>query len=118
MVKVHSQGGVISPLLANVYLMKWIGNGICMEYALFVMRMTFYFLPNQKHIKEAAYITKEKLKELGLEVSKEKTKVINFQKDNLDFLGFTFHHWREGRKDKKSVFHVTPKKEPIKDFRL
>ncbi|MCM3672291.1 group II intron reverse transcriptase/maturase, partial [Mesobacillus maritimus] len=33
-------------------------------------------------------------------------------------MGFTFHHWRPGKKDKKTVFHVTPKKESIKDFRL
>ncbi|MFC9601822.1 group II intron reverse transcriptase/maturase [Peribacillus butanolivorans] len=113
------QGGVISPLLANVYL-----NEMDWEWDLHGIRFVRYaddfllFAKSEADIKEAACITKEKLKELGLEISKEKTKVINFQKDNFDFLGFTFHHWREGRKDKKSVFHVTPKKESIKDFRL
>jgi RNA-directed DNA polymerase len=76
------------------------------------------FAKTKEDIQKATSLTKEKLKELGLEISKEKTKVIDFQKDDFDFLGFTFHHWREGKKDKKPAFHVTPKEESIKDFRL
>lgn len=44
--------------------------------------------------------------------------MVDFRKENFDFLGFTFHHWREGKRDGKPVFHVTPKEESIKDFRL
>ncbi|MGD6858357.1 reverse transcriptase domain-containing protein, partial [Bacillus infantis] len=76
------------------------------------------FAKSQEAIDKAATLTKEKLAELGLEISKEKTKVVNFKKDNFDFLGFTFHHWRPRKKDTKLAFHVTPKKESIKDFRL
>lgn len=122
--RIHSdygtpQGGVISPLLANVYL-----NEMDWEWDLHGIRFVRYaddfllFAKTEADIRKAATVTKEKLKELGLEISKEKTKVVNFQKDNFDFLGFTFHHWREGKKDKKPVFHVTPKKESIKNFRL
>jgi RNA-directed DNA polymerase len=74
------------------------------------------FAKSKEEINRAANLTKDKLTELGLEVSKEKTKVINFQKDDFDFLGFTFHHWREGKN--KPVFHVTPKEGYMKDFRL
>lgn len=122
--RIHSdygtpQGGVISPLLANVYL-----NEMDWEWDLQGIRFVRYaddfllFAKSEVDIKQAASITKDKLKELGLEISKEKTRVVNFKKDNFDFLGFTFHHWREGKKDKKPVFHVTPKKESIKNFRL
>ena len=76
------------------------------------------FAKSKEAIEKAAALTKVKLTELGLEISKEKTRVVNFKKDNFDFLGFTFHHWRAGKKDKKPVFHVTPKEESIKDFRM
>lgn len=122
--RIHSdygtpQGGVISPLLANVYL-----NELDWEWDLHGIRFVRYaddfllFAKSQEAIDKAATLTKEKLAELGLEISKEKTKVVNFKKDNFDFLGFTFHHWRPRKKDTKLAFHVTPKKESIKDFRL
>lgn len=122
--RIHSdygtpQGGVISPLLANIYL-----NEMDWEWDLHGIRFVRYaddfllFAKSKEDIQKAASLTKSKLTELGLEISKEKTKVVDFQKDNFDFLGFTFHHWREAKKDKESVFHVTPKEESIKDFRL
>lgn len=122
--RIHSdygtpQGGVISPLLANIYL-----NEMDWEWDLHGVRFVRYaddfllFAKSKEDIQRAASLTKSKLTELGLEISKEKTKVVDFQKDNFDFLGFTFHHWREGKKDKKLVFHVTPKEDSIKDFRL
>ncbi|MDQ0221462.1 group II intron reverse transcriptase/maturase [Peribacillus cavernae] len=122
--RIHSdygtqQGGVISPLLANVYL-----NEMDWEWDLNGIRFVRYaddfllFAKSKEEINKAAALTKDKLAELGLEISEAKTKVVDFQKDDFDFLGFTFHHWREGKKDKKPVFHVTPKEESIKDFRL
>lgn len=113
------QGGVISPLLANVYL-----NELDWEWDIHGIRFVRYaddfllFAKSKEDIKKAASLTKEKLLELGLEISKEKTKIVNFQTDDFDFLGFTFHHWRPRKKDRKPVFYVTPKKESIKDFRL
>lgn len=113
------QGGVISLLLANVYL-----NELDWEWDLHGIRFVRYaddfllFAKSKEAIEKAAALTKVKLAELGLEISKEKTRVVNFKNENFDFLGFTFHHWRTGKKEKKSVFHVTPKKESIKDFRL
>ncbi|WP_243357421.1 group II intron reverse transcriptase/maturase [Bacillus litorisediminis] len=122
--RIHSdygtpQGGVISPLLANVYL-----NELDWEWDLNGIRFVRYaddfllFAKSKEEIKKAAALTKDKLAELGLEISEAKTKIVDFRKDDFDFLGFTFHHWREGKKDKKPVFHVTPKEESIRDFRL
>lgn len=113
------QGGVISPLLANVYL-----NELDWEWDLHGIRFVRYaddfllFAKSKEAIERAASLTKEKLTELGLEISKEKTQVVNFNKDDFDFLGFTFHHWKPRKKDDKLHFQVTPKKESIKDFRL
>lgn len=113
------QGGVISPLLANVYL-----NELDWEWDLHGIRFVRYaddfllFARTKEDIKKAASVTKEKLAELGLEISKEKTKVVNFHHDDFDFLGFTFYHWEQGEKVIKPSFQVIPKKESIKDFRL
>lgn len=113
------QGGVISPLLANVYL-----NEIDWEWDLHGIRFVRYaddfllFAKSKEAIQKAVSLTKEKLSELGLEISKEKTRVVDFQKEDFDFLGFTFHHWKPRKKDNKLYFQVTPKKESIKDFRI
>src|SRR5690606_41057171 len=75
------------------------------------------FAKSREDIQRAVGITKTKLKELGLEIAEGKTRVVNFKKDDFDFLGFTFQHWTVNKKG-KPVFHVVPKEESIKDFRL
>lgn len=112
------QGGVISPLLANTYL-----NELDWELDLNGLQFVRYaddfliFAKSKEEIQRAIGITKAKLNELGLEIAEGKTKVVDFKKDNFDFLGFTFQHWTMNKKG-KSVFHVVPKEESIKDFRL
>lgn len=112
------QGGVISPLLANVYL-----NELDWELDLHGLRFVRYaddflvFAKSREDIQRAVGITKTKLKELGLEIAEGKTRVVNFKKDDFDFLGFTFQHWTVNKKG-KPVFHVVPKEESIKEFRL
>lgn len=112
------QGGVISPLLANTYL-----NELDWELDLNGLRFVRYaddfliFAKSKEDIQRAVGITKAKLKELGLEIAEGKTKVVDFRKDDFDFLGFTFQHWIMNKKG-KPVFFVVPKEESIKDFRM
>jgi RNA-directed DNA polymerase len=121
--RIHSdygtpQGGVISPLLANVYL-----NELDWEWDMNNIRFVRYaddfllFAKTKKEIGKAASLTKVKLEEMGLEIAQGKTKFVDFRKDDFDFLGFTFHPWRKDKKGQE-VFHVTPKDEYMKDFRL
>ena len=98
------QGGVISPLLANVYLHEldriWQqrskGLGEVVRYAddlVIVCR-------SEAAAKESHRRLKLILKHLGLEVHAEKTHVVDARREGFDFLGF--HHravpsWRSGR---------------------
>ncbi|MFC3783380.1 reverse transcriptase domain-containing protein, partial [Bacillus chungangensis] len=112
------QGGVISPLLANIYLneLDWtldLNNIRFVRYA----DDFLLFAKTEEDIKRAEQITKEKLKELGLEISIEKTKIVNFNHDDFDFLGFTFGHWRKRKKDGKPYYIAKPKESTWKDFR-
>lgn len=128
--RIHSdygtpQGGVISPLLANVYL-----NELDWEWDLHGIRFVRYaddfllFAKSKEAIQKAAEVTRIKLKELSLEISEPKTRFVDFLYEDFDFLGYTFHHWRDpkenkkGKKGNKKVFHVTPKEEYMRDFRL
>jgi group II intron reverse transcriptase/maturase len=112
------QGGVISPLLANIYL-----NELDWTLDLHNIRFVRYaddfllFAKTKEEIQKAEAITKEVLKELGLEISIEKTKIVNFNDDDFDFLGYTFQHWRKRKKDGKPYYLAKPKDSSWKDFR-
>lgn len=112
------QGGVISPLLANVYLNEldwtWAENNI--RFVRFADDFLL-FAKTKEDIQKAAEITKMKLAELGLELASEKTKFVNFDDDDFDFMGFTFEHWRKRKKDGKPYYIAKPKESTWKDFR-
>jgi len=112
------QGGVISPLLANIYLneLDWRLE----EHGIRFVRYADDFLlfaKTEEDVRKAARIAEETLHELGLEVSMEKTRIVDFNKDDFDFLGFTFGHWRKRKKDGKPHFLAQPKESTWKDFR-
>lgn len=112
------QGGVILPILSNIYL-----NELDWKLEEHDIRFVRYaddfllFAKTEEEIQKAAQITQETLTELGLEVAMEKTKIVNFNHDDFDFLGFTFGHWRKRKKDGKPYFLAKPKESNWKDFR-
>jgi len=112
------QGGVISPLLANAYL-----NELDWELEKEGIRFVRYaddfllFAKSEEEIKRAGTIANRVIEELGLEVAMEKTKFVDFNKDDFDFLGFTFGHWREKRDESGKYFLVGPTKASLKDFK-
>ena len=112
------QGGVISPLLANLYLneMDWVLE----EHGVRFVRYADDFLlfaKTREDIEKAAEIAKTTLTELGLEVSMEKTRFVDFDKDDFNFTGFSFKHWRNRKKDGKAYFMVMPTEANLKDFK-
>jgi len=94
------QGGVISPLLANVYLHRldrcWAtrGRGVLVRYAddLLVMCHT------EQEAKSAMVALEAIMAELGLQLKAAKTRVVHLTEggEGLDFLGF-HHRWVRSR---------------------
>ncbi len=105
------QGGIISPLLANVYLHevvdKWIIQEIkpLLKGEIFIVRYADDFIIGLEHQKDAerlyAALPKRLLK-YSLELSLEKSRLQNFIPENkernntIDYLGFT-HYWTKSR---------------------
>jgi group II intron reverse transcriptase/maturase len=95
------QGGVISPLLANVYLDRldrsWPtrGHGVLVRYAddLVVMCRT------RREAERALGVLRSILAELGLAPKEAKTRIVHLREGGegiIDFLGFE-HRWVRGR---------------------
>lgn len=117
------QGGLISPVLANVYLHyvldlwveKWIkprakGYVELVRYADDFIVMFEY----EKEAKSFYEVLKKRLLKFGLEVEENKTRILSFgrlkgSKESFDFLGFT-HINAKTRKGKYIVKHKTSKK--------
>lgn len=119
------QGGVISPLLANVYL-NWLdkkfhredgpgnwANARLVRYADDFVIMARYQGYRIEHWLEA---TIEDW--MGLEINREKSKVVNLKRgEGLDFLGFTFRYDRDLHGSDKKYLNVEPSKKSLKRAR-
>lgn len=117
-VKGTQQGGIISPLIANLYLneLDWEleKQGIAfVRYA----DDSVVFCKSKEELERAENIVKRVLEELGLKLAEDKTDKIDFEKDDFDFLGFTFHHWRKRQKDGSSYYVAGPSDKAVKKFK-
>lgn len=97
------QGGVISPLLANIYmnlLDRIINNpeGDFSNQGIVMIRYADDFILMSKHISQRAIIQLHQyLARMGLIINNEKSKKLNAKESSFDFLGFTFRY-------EKSIF--------------
>jgi len=118
------QGGVISPLLANIYL-HWLDNfwekaGLSNRSSgdAHLVRYADDFVilckdNPEKYLESAKCV----LNKLGLELHKDKTKVVDLDKDeSFDFLGFTFryHYNRTKKMNRKRSVYYYPSAKSIK----
>ena len=116
------QGGIVSPVLANVAL-----HG--MEQALAIQRDSrgavkgsravvryaddfVVFCETREDAEACIQILREWLAERGLQFSEEKTRIAHLQ-DGFDFLGFTIRHYRDRRTASGWKLLITPSKESV-----
>jgi group II intron reverse transcriptase/maturase len=123
-VKGTPQGGIVSPVLSNIYLHYvldlWFTKVIkpqC-EGQAYICRYADDFVCAFQYKREAANFYDKldsRLKKFGLELSKEKTRVISFsrfrkeERTSFDFLGFEFR-WKVSRRGKDIISKRTSKK--------
>ena len=118
------QGGIISPVLSNIYLHYvldlWFTKVIkpqC-EGQAYICRYADDFVCAFQYRREAETFYDEldrRLKKFGLELSKEKTRLMSFsrfrkeEQTSFDFLGFEFR-WKVSRRGKDIIVRKTSKK--------
>lgn len=98
------QGGVISPLLTNIYMHRFLRawrergqgerfRGVIVNYA------DDFVILTKGHAEEALEWTRWAMENIGLTLNTRKTRLCNARKESFDFLGYTFgpeRHRRDG----------------------
>jgi RNA-directed DNA polymerase len=89
------QGGVISPLLANIYMNRfikyWRRNGLGQRLkAHVVVYADDLVILSRRHASEAHEVLKDVMTRIGLTVNETKTKLREATTERFDFLGYSF----------------------------
>lgn len=103
------QGGVISPLLANLYLnpLDWAVNERCEGKPVLVRYADDFVILSKPGQGSDLHARLDRwLKAKGLSLNAMKTRVVDFRKERFHFLGFTLS-WRRGQSG-RSYPHVEP----------
>lgn len=110
------QGGVISPLLANIYLhlldriINKMGS-IYQEMGIKIVRYADDFVIMGRAIpREILERLNNVLTRMGLKLNSEKSKLVKTNKESLDFLGFTFRYDRSLYNERTRYWNVIPSK--------
>lgn len=117
------QGGVISPLLANIYLHlvdRLVNqvNSIFQKYEVEIIRYADDFVLIGKSINKAVIDKlKSVLGRMGLSLNEEKTKIVNAREDAFDFLGFTIRYDRDLYGRNRKYLNIIPSQKSCKKVR-
>jgi RNA-directed DNA polymerase len=117
------QGGVISPLLANLYMNRFLKHWRLTEQgrklkAHVIAYADDFVILSRGYAEEARAWARDVMARLGLSLNETKTSVRNARKERFDFLGYSFgphHSPRNGRRylgaspAKKSVARLKPR---------
>jgi RNA-directed DNA polymerase len=120
------QGGVISPLLANIYMHRflraWRERGKDRQYrARIISYADDFVILSHGYAEEALVWTRWAMGRIGLTLNETKTCIRRAHQESFDFLGYSFgiaRHWKDGRKylaarpSKKSVQRI---KQAVRD---
>lgn len=111
------QGGVISPLLANLYLHLldriWERHDLAKQYGARIVRYADDLVilctgSVHRSLEALRYV----LDRLDLRLNDKKTRIVNAYKESFDFLGFSFC-LRQSRKNGKLYPHVEPSRRSV-----
>jgi RNA-directed DNA polymerase len=111
------QGGVVSPLLANLYMNRllkyWRLTGRTQALAAHIVSYADDFvILSRGHAAEALVWTRGVTERLGLTLNEAKTGLRDARVERFDFLGYAFGpHWR--RKDGKRYLGASPSKKSV-----
>jgi RNA-directed DNA polymerase len=116
------QGGVISPLLANIYL-HWFDKVFCSSSGpaswanarLVRYADDFVIMARYQGEQLQAWIEKKLEGWMGLEVNREKTRIVDLRQEgaSLDFLGFTFRYDRDRYGRPTKYLNIFPSKKSL-----
>jgi RNA-directed DNA polymerase len=116
------QGGVISPLLSNLYLhildRIWERNNLQQRLGARIVRYAddIVILCRRNKSDKAMTVLRQILERLKLTLNEVKTKIVNAFKDKFDFLGFSI--WMgKGRKTRNYYPHVQPSKKALQKIK-
>ena len=113
------QGGILSPLLANIY-MNLIDkavtkpNGTFQRLGVKIVRYADDFVLMSNDLKEEA-LTKLKglLTRMELRINEDKTRKINSKEESFNFLGFTFRYDRDIHGRDNKYWNVIPSQKSV-----
>ena len=117
------QGGVISPLLANIYMNRflkhWRRQGKAQQYrARLINYADDFVILSRGKAAEALGWTRGVMGRIGLVLNETKTRIVDGHQERFDFLGYSFgperyrkdgHQYLSARPSKKSVQRVKQK---------
>ena len=111
------QGGVWSPLAMNIFM-----NELDWEADKAGIQMVRYaddgiaICKTPEDLAKAVELVNRVMADLGLELSEEKTHIVDFHKDDFEYLNYVFHHLHTG-KDGKEHYYYGPSKKAVKKFK-
>jgi len=117
------QGGVISPLLANIYLHlidKIVGNGQSLfgKYGIRMVRYADDFVLMGKTLPaEVIGKLKSLLERMGLSLNEDKTRLIDARIMSFNFLGFTIRYDRDIKGRSTRYWNIMPSKKSEQKIR-
>ncbi len=115
------QGGVASPLLANIYMNRflkyWRLSGCGEAFRAHVVSYADDFvILSRSHAAEALAWTKAVMTKLGLTINEAKSSLKDARKERFDFLGYSFGpHWF--KKNGKRYLGASPSKKSMQRFK-
>jgi RNA-directed DNA polymerase len=101
------QGGVVSPLMANIYINRllrhWRKTGALERMGQIVSYADDFVIlcASQRQAEESLALVSRWLEKLGLTIHPTKTRLCHAQEEPFDFLGYTFgpaRHWLTGKR--------------------